>query len=48
MLRRIFGPKREEVTGWWRKLLQTSFVIDILHEIILDFEEMNLLELSNF
>jgi hypothetical protein len=20
MLRRIFGPKRQEVTGWWRKL----------------------------
>jgi hypothetical protein len=20
MLRRIFGPKRDEVTGWWRKL----------------------------
>jgi hypothetical protein len=19
-LRRIFGPKRDEVTGWWRKL----------------------------
>jgi hypothetical protein len=20
VLRRIFGPKRDEVTGWWRKL----------------------------
>jgi hypothetical protein len=25
VLRRIFGPKREELTGGWRKLLNDSF-----------------------
>ena len=25
MLRRIFGPKRDEVTGEWRKLLSQEF-----------------------
>jgi hypothetical protein len=29
-LRRIFGPKRDEVTGEWRKLQSESFVIYIL------------------
>ena len=25
VLRRIFGPKRDEVTGWWRKLRNEEF-----------------------
>jgi hypothetical protein len=27
VLRRIFGPKRDEVTGEWRKLLNEEFII---------------------
>jgi hypothetical protein len=26
VLRRIFGPKRDEVTGGWRKLHRKSFI----------------------
>jgi hypothetical protein len=26
VLRRIFGPKRDEATGGWRKLLMRSFI----------------------
>jgi hypothetical protein len=33
VLRRIFGPKREEVTGGWRKLLMRSFVICTLRQV---------------
>jgi hypothetical protein len=25
VLRRIFGPKRDRVTGWWRKLHNEEF-----------------------
>jgi len=31
---RIFGPKKEAVTGWWRHIT-SSFVICTVHEIIL-------------
>jgi hypothetical protein len=27
VLRRIFGPKRDEVTGGWRKLLNEEFQV---------------------
>jgi hypothetical protein len=27
VLRRIFGPKRDEASGGWRKLIMKSFVI---------------------
>jgi hypothetical protein len=33
MLRRIFGPKRDEVTGEWRKLLNKSFMICTLRQV---------------
>jgi hypothetical protein len=33
VLRRIFEPKRDEVTGDWRKLLMRSFVICILRQV---------------
>jgi hypothetical protein len=33
VLRRIFGPKRDEVTGGWRKLHKRSFVICSLQRI---------------
>jgi hypothetical protein len=33
MLRRIFGPKRDEVTGEWRKLLR-SLMICTPHPIL--------------
>jgi hypothetical protein len=33
VLRRIFGPKREEVTEGRRKLEMRSFIIFILHHI---------------
>jgi hypothetical protein len=32
-LRRIFGPKREEVTGGWRKFIMKVFVMFTLHEL---------------
>jgi hypothetical protein len=33
VLRRIFGPKRNEVTGSWRKLLMRSFIICTLLQV---------------
>jgi hypothetical protein len=33
VLRRIFGPKRDEVTGDWRKLHNKSFVICTLRKV---------------
>jgi hypothetical protein len=30
VLRRIFGPKRDEVTGGWRELITSRFMICIL------------------
>jgi hypothetical protein len=33
MLRTTFGPKREEVTGWWRKLHNEDFINCALHQI---------------
>jgi hypothetical protein len=35
VLRRIFGPKRDEVTGEWRKLHNGSFIICTHHQILL-------------
>jgi hypothetical protein len=35
VLRRIFGPKRDEVTGEWRKLHGGSFIICTRHQILL-------------
>jgi hypothetical protein len=35
VLRRVFGSKREEVSGEWRKLHMRSFVICTLHQILL-------------
>jgi hypothetical protein len=35
MLRGIFGPKRDEVTGEWRKLHSGSFIICTHHQILL-------------
>jgi hypothetical protein len=34
-LRRIFGPKREEVAAGWRKLHMRSFIIYTLHWVLL-------------
>jgi hypothetical protein len=36
VLRRIFGPKREEVTGGWKKCMKRSFIICTLHQILLE------------
>jgi hypothetical protein len=35
VLRRIFGPKKDEVTGEWRKLRSGSFIICTHHRIFL-------------
>jgi hypothetical protein len=34
MLRRIFGPKRDEVTGEWRKLHNEELMIRTPHLIL--------------
>jgi hypothetical protein len=34
VLRRIFGPKRDEVTGEWRKIHIRSLMISTPHPII--------------
>jgi hypothetical protein len=34
VLRRIFGPKRDEVTGEWRNCITKSFVICTLRQVI--------------
>jgi hypothetical protein len=33
VLRRIFGPKGDGVTGGWRKLHANSFIIYTLHQV---------------
>jgi hypothetical protein len=33
VLRRIFGPKRVEVTGGWRNCIKRSFVICTLRQV---------------
>jgi hypothetical protein len=33
VLRRIFGLKRDEVTGGWRKLIMRSFITCILLQV---------------
>jgi hypothetical protein len=35
VLRRIFGSKRDELPGGWRKLHDKSFIICTLHRILL-------------
>jgi hypothetical protein len=32
-LRKIFGPKRDEMAGGWRKCLTRNFMICTLHEV---------------
>jgi hypothetical protein len=34
-LRRIFGSKREEVTGGWRKFIMRSFILHTVHLLVL-------------
>jgi hypothetical protein len=34
VLRRIFGPKGDEVTGEWRKMHNGSFIICTYHQIL--------------
>jgi len=36
VLRRIFGPKRDEVTGEWRKLHTRSLMTCTLHQIFFE------------
>jgi hypothetical protein len=33
VLRRIFGPKRDEMMGEWRKCITRSFMICTLHQV---------------
>jgi hypothetical protein len=33
VLRRILGPKRDEVMGGWRKLHKRNFIICTLHQV---------------
>jgi hypothetical protein len=35
LLRRIFGPEREEVAGNWRRLHSENFITCTLHHILL-------------
>jgi hypothetical protein len=35
VLRRIFGPEREEVTEGWIKLPNENFIIYTLHQVLL-------------
>jgi hypothetical protein len=35
VLRRLFGPKRQEVTGGWIQLVMSSFIIYILYHMLL-------------
>jgi hypothetical protein len=34
VLRKIFGPKREDITGGWRKCIMRSFISCTLHHIL--------------
>jgi hypothetical protein len=36
VLRRIFGPKRDEVTGEWRKLHNEELHVCILRQVLLE------------
>jgi hypothetical protein len=36
VLRRIFGPKRHEVTGEWKNCTMKNFVICTLREVLLE------------
>jgi hypothetical protein len=36
VLRRIFGPKRDEVMGGWRRLHNKKLVTSTLHEVQLE------------
>jgi hypothetical protein len=33
VLRRIFGPRRDEVTGGWRNCITSSFITCTLHKV---------------
>jgi hypothetical protein len=33
VLRRIFGPKRDEMMGDWRKCIMRSFITCTLHQV---------------
>jgi hypothetical protein len=35
VLRRIFGPKREEMAGDWRRQQMRSFITCMVHQILL-------------
>jgi hypothetical protein len=35
MLRRVFGGKRNEVTGVWRELYMWSSIVCIVHKMLL-------------
>jgi hypothetical protein len=37
MLRRIFGPKRDEVAGGWRKVNNEELVTYVFHKSIIFF-----------
>jgi hypothetical protein len=34
VLRRIFGPKRDEITGNWRKVHSGGFMVQPAHQIL--------------
>jgi hypothetical protein len=34
VLRKIWGPKRTEMTGWWKRLVVRSLMIFTPHQII--------------
>jgi hypothetical protein len=34
VLRRIFGPKRDEITGEWRKYIMRNLIVCTLRQII--------------
>jgi hypothetical protein len=36
VVRRIFGPKRDEVTGDWRTLMMRSFITSTFSHIFLE------------
>jgi hypothetical protein len=36
MLKRIFGPKKEEVARGWRRLHNGSFITCMLHQALLE------------
>jgi hypothetical protein len=36
VLRRIFGTKRDGLTGGWRKCITRSFIICTLHQVKLE------------